>query len=153
MYADCTITNFTYLCLCYLPVHIPQIIMTRDQTQIFKGVAIILMLFLHLFNYTANVDLCHNIFFINGKPLVSYLVGAANPVAFFLILGGYGMYKVWEKGDRHRWTRVFKLYLHYWIILAIFLIIGHFLNPDLYPGSISDLLSNITTYSTTCWLN
>lgn len=123
--------------------------MTRDQTQIFKGVAIILMLFLHLFNYTANVDLCHNIFLINGKPLVSYLVGAANPVAFFLILGGYGMYKVWEKGDRHRWTRVFKLYLHYWIILAIFLIIGHFLNPDLYPGSISDLLSNITTYSTT----
>lgn len=123
--------------------------MNRDQTQVLKGVAIILMLFLHLFNQADNVDLCHNLIYIGGEPLALILSRASNPVAFFLVLGGYGMYKVYEKGDRHRWTRVFKLYLHYWLILAIFLIIGHFIAPGKYPGSVQVFVSNVTSYEAT----
>lgn len=123
--------------------------MTREQTQIIKGVAIILMLFLHLFNQMGNVDLCHNLIYVGDTPLVYILSRISNPVSFFLILGGYGLYKVYEKGDRHRWTRVFKLYLHYWIILAIFLTIGFFMRPDRYPGSVWQILSNATSYEPT----
>ncbi len=114
-----------------------------------KGVAILLMIFLHLFNQAGNVSLCHNLLFIDGMPLVLILSRAAGPVAFFLILGGYGLYKVNEKGDRHRWTRVFKLYLHYWIILAIFVGIGHFMRPASYPGSWTAVISNATGFHTT----
>lgn len=122
--------------------------MNKQESQILKGVAILLMLFLHLFNQSHNVDLCHNLIFISGKPLVLILSRAANPVSFFLILGGYGLYKVNEKGDRNRWNRILKLFIHYWIILIIFVSIGHFIKPDKYPGSISSIFCNITGYDT-----
>lgn len=78
--------------------------MTRQQSQMMKGVAILLMIFLHLFNQEGNVALCHNLLFIDGIPLVSILSRAANPVAFFLILGatvstGY-MRKATDTGGR-----------------------------------------------------
>ena len=123
--------------------------MTKQQSQMMKGVAILLMIFLHLFNQEANVALCHNLLSIDGTPLVLILSRATNPVAFFLILGGYGLYKVYEKGDRHRWTRLAKLVIHYWIILLIFVTIGYFVRPTAYPGSLTKILSNLTGYHTT----
>lgn len=123
--------------------------MTKQESQMMKGVAILLMLFLHLFNSLPAVEVCHNFFFIDGLPLVYILSRASNPVSFFLILGGYGLYKVYEKGDRHRWSRLWKLMIHYWIILAIFLLVGHFIFPSRYPGSWLALISNITGYHTT----
>lgn len=109
--------------------------MTRQQSQMMKGVAILLMISLHLFNQEGNVALCRNLLFIDGTPLVLILSRASNPVAFFLILGGYGLYRVYEKGDKHRWSRLAKLMIHYWIILLIFVTIGHFIRPAAYPGS------------------
>lgn len=123
--------------------------MTRRQSQMMKGVAILLMIFLHLFNQECNVALCRNLLFIDGTPFVFILSRATNPVAFFLILGGYGLYRVYEKGDRHRWMRLAKLMIHYWIILVIFVSIGHFIRPSAYPGSFFKILSNITGYQTT----
>lgn len=124
--------------------------MTKQESQTLKGVAILLMLFLHLFNQLPYVEECHNLISIGGLPLVYILSRATNPVAFFLILGGYGMYKVNEKShDRHRWSRILKLFLHYWIILLIFLSIGHFLYPAKYPGSASALIANLTAFHTT----
>lgn len=114
-----------------------------------KGIAILLMLFLHLFNQEDNVALCHNLLFVDGMPLVLILSRAANPVAFFLIIGGYGLYRVYEKGDKHRWSRLAKLMIHYWIILLIFVTIGHFMLPTAYPGSYLKILSNVTGYETT----
>lgn len=123
--------------------------MTRRQSQMMKGIAILLMLFLHLFNQEDNVALCHNLLFVDGMPLVLILSRAANPVAFFLIIGGYGLYRVYEKGDKHRWSRLAKLMIHYWIILLIFVTIGHFMYPTTYPGSYLKILSNVTGYETT----
>lgn len=123
--------------------------MTKEQSQMMKGVAILLMIFLHLFNQSGNVALCHNLIFIGGEPLAYILSRASNPVAFFLILGGYGLYKVYEKGDRHRWSRLLKLLIHYWIIMIAFLAIGHFVKPSLYPGSVTNIISNFSGYETT----
>ena len=114
-----------------------------------KGVAILLMIFLHLFNQSANVELCHNLISIDGTPLVLILSRASSPVAFFLILGGYGLHKVYEKGDRNRWSRLFKLMIHYWVILLIFVTLGHFIKPAVYPGSAFAFVCNITGYETT----
>ncbi len=123
--------------------------MTKYQTQIMKGVAILLMLFLHLFNQLHNVEECTNFLYVDGLPLVFILCRAANPVSFFLILGGYGLYKVNEKGDKHRWSRVLKLFIHYWIILLVFVTVGHFVFPERYPGSLSKIIANVTAFHTT----
>ena len=129
--------------------------MTKQESQILKGVAILLMIFLHLFNQIGNVELCENLIVINGTPLVFLLRRASNPVAFFLILGGYGLYKVFEKGDKHRWTRLLKLLIHYWVILVVFVTIGHFMYPNRYPGSWKEIISNVTgfymTYNSEMW--
>ena len=69
-------------------------------------------------------------------------------MAFFLILGGYGLYKVNEWGDKYRWSRVLKLYIHYWIILTVFVTIGHFIFPNRYPGSLLTILANFTSFDT-----
>ena len=107
------------------------------------------MLFLHLFNQMKNVELCNNLFFIEDQPLVHILTRASNPVSFFLILGGYGMYIVYQKGDAHRVTRVIKLLIHFWTITAIFVSIGHFMFPNRYPGSFITVLNNFTGFKTT----
>lgn len=123
--------------------------MTKEESQMMKGVAILLMLFLHLFNQLPNVELCHNLIYIDGQPLVYILSRATNPVSFFLILDGYGLYKVNLRGDRHRWSRIAKLYIHYWLILLIFVGIGHFMMPGRYPGDFTKILENFTSFHTT----
>lgn len=35
--------------------------MTKEETLQLKGIAILMMLFLHLFNTTANVEQCHTL--------------------------------------------------------------------------------------------
>ncbi len=129
--------------------------MEKSTSQSLKGVAILLMIFYHLFNNIANVNLCDNLLYISGEPLAYILSKATNPVAFFLILGGYGLFKVNEKGDKNRWGRIFKLYIHYWLTLLIFVAIGHFLKPELYPGNwlvgIVNLTGFVTTYNHEMW--
>ena len=85
---------------------------TKEETTILKGVAIVFMLYLHLFNQMPNVSLCEYFITIGDIPFVHLLTRACNPVSFFLILGGYGMYMVYRKGDKNRYIRILKLYIH-----------------------------------------
>ena len=123
--------------------------MSKTESQILKGIAILLMLFVHLFNMKQNVDLCTHLVHINGIGIVHYMSRMAGPVPFFIILSGYGLYAVYKKGDKHRWTRLAKLMIHYWLILLIFVSIGHFIHPTNYPGSFLNVLCNITAFYTT----
>jgi hypothetical protein len=55
--------------------------MTKQETQIMKGVAILLMIFLHLFNQTRNVELCESFIYIGNMPFVYWLSAATSPVS------------------------------------------------------------------------
>lgn len=121
--------------------------MTKADTQILKGIAILLMIFLHLFNHLSRFTGVESMIYIGDKPLAYILTEACNPVPFFLILSGYGLYKVWEKGDKNKWNRILKLYIHLWIILIIFVAIGHFKHPNLYPGSALTFILNFFAIS------
>lgn len=122
--------------------------MDKERSTELKGVAILMMIFLHLFNQLPNVLLCHNLIFIDDLPLVYVLSRFMNPVGLFLLLGGYGLYKVWYKGDNHRWSRILKLYIHFWVILTIFVTIGHFILPHVYPGDFFKIIENYTSFKT-----
>lgn len=114
-----------------------------------------MMIFLHLFNSLQNIELCHPTIFVHDIPLVFILSKACNPVPFFLLLGGYGLYIVWQKGDKNRWGRIIKLYIHWCIILILFVTLGSFLKPQKYPGSFIQVVENIigynTSYNDTVW--
>lgn len=124
--------------------------MTKEQTNILKGIAILMMLFLHLFNGSNLTDVCEPLLFIGSTPLVHIISKACNPVGIFLMLSGYGLSYTYFRGKlsfNGQEHRLFKLYIHYWIILLIFVSIGSFVRPEKYPESLSDIIMNFTSIS------
>lgn len=71
--------------------------MSKEYTNYLKGVAILMMLFLHLFQHIEWDMSLSSIFHIKDIPLVYYIARMCNPVPFFLILSGYGLYAVYTK--------------------------------------------------------
>ncbi|MRJ07962.1 hypothetical protein EDL99_03540 [Ornithobacterium rhinotracheale] len=119
--------------------------MDKTLTTKIKGVAILIMLFLHLFNKSKDYI---SFLKINGEPLFHLLSKYTMIcVPFYLILGGYGLYKTYEKNKNNislkkNFSRVFLLYCNLWIVLAVFVSIGSFIKPEKYPGDISTFLLN-----------
>ena len=64
--------------------------MSKEQSTILKGIAILMMLFYHLFFRAGLDELCSPLVMLGDDPLVSSLSRACYPVPFFLILSGYG---------------------------------------------------------------
>ena len=129
--------------------------MSKKESLMIKGVAILLMVFGHLFNQPEEVAEMHHLITFGGVPMVKILMALSSPLHIFLMLGGYGMYIMWKKGDRNRWRRIAKLVVNYWVILIVFLTIGHFLKPEIYPGSWSEIAGNflgaVTSYNHEMW--
>lgn len=99
--------------------------MSIRETTILKGVAILFMLYLHLFNQMANVNLCTTYLSIRGVPFVHLFSRCTGPVAFYLILSGYGLYISSKSGRKQNsLKRILKLYVHYWITLILFIPLG-----------------------------
>lgn len=107
------------------------------------------MIFLHLFNQKQNVELCESFIYIGNMPFVYWLSAATNPVAFFLILSGYGMHFIHSCGkrDTNKWSRIGKLYLHWWIILALFTI-PSFVYGASYYVDCTQVINNYTAFKT-----
>ena len=101
-----------------------------------KGVAILMMLILHLFGKSTEGYV--SLLYIGGEPIEYILRAAVNPVAFFLVLSGYGMHYVCSKGkkDTNKWNRVWKIYLHWWVSLGLFSLIGCLLQDRSYYSDV-----------------
>lgn len=125
---------------------------SRAETNILKGVAIIMMLWLHLFLKESEVGNYTDFNLPNGQPLAYSLTRLCTPVSFFLILSGYGLAYLYYNNrlsPRTQIPRLLKLYIHYWLILLVFVPIGAFIKPTQYPGSITDILLNLLSWSHT----
>ncbi|MCI6672300.1 MAG: acyltransferase [Prevotella sp.] len=124
---------------------------SKEHSQIIKGVAILMMLWLHLFNSESRLlsagvsDLT-----IGGISLAYLFSKACNPVSIFIILSGYGLRISFLSGRlsiKNITKRLCYLYCFYWVTLALFVTIGAFISPDRYPKGVSELILNITSYS------
>lgn len=71
----------------------------KRQTSIAKGVAVLLLLWHHLFfNVKDNYDLFISVFSFKGVPIECFIADFCKVcVAVFLVLSGYGLQKSWEK--------------------------------------------------------
>ncbi len=127
---------------------------TIQKSNQLKSIAILMMLFLHLFNQDYK-DLFEPIFFVGKQPLsyyISLFCDACVPI--FAFVSGYGLYfkyvqnpKIYGNANN---TRLKKLYINYWIILLLFaVILGFFLSKPGYPGSFLKFFLNITAISPT----
>lgn len=57
--------------------------MEKEQSIIIKGIAILMLLFYHLFGIDNINELCKSFIYIKHLPLAHYLSNAAYPVSFF----------------------------------------------------------------------
>jgi len=111
-------------------------ILTKDDTRILKGVAIILMFITHLWSpsrvYGGELKSLITIGYVNP---VSYLGEFGNIcVSFFFFLGGYGLYRAFEGKEYDVIGRLKSLYKAYWKVFLIFIPIAFlfFRNQPLY---------------------
>ena len=132
--------------------------MSKEQTTVFKGIAILMMLFFHLFGGAGIEQWREPLLYVGDKPLVSYLARASYPVSFFLIFTGYGLAFTYRQGCLSfsaQWRRVMRLYVLYWVVSVVFASIGTVVNPDRYPGSWLHVVANVTalhcTYNGEAW--
>ena len=132
--------------------------MDKTINVMLKGVAILMMLYLHLFNTLSVVqENCINYIYIGGLPLSYIFARCAHPVSMYLLLSGCGFYKQYEikRNNRNIGSKIIRLYIHYWIALFIFVSIGSFVRPDIYPGNYINVIENVTgwhtTYNYTMW--
>lgn len=124
----------------------------RDSMQL-RGVAILMMLFLHCFNYHTQSDYVDWV--INENTLSWWLTKTAGLcVSFYCILSGYGLYKKYPFGYKYCFEKAWILSKRYWFFLALFVGVGVFFF-NAYELKMSLLLSNFlgyrTTYNPTLW--
>ena len=121
--------------------------MSKEYSNFIKGVAILLMVCLHIFKSRTEAVALGNLFTIGDVPLVMYLTRMCNPVPFFLIVSGYGLYSVFSKqGGVKPGKRIVNLYVHLWLIYLIFIPLGSWVRPEMYPGSLVKFVENATSW-------
>lgn len=128
-------------------------IISKKQTKMLQGIAILCMLGLHLFNRSNisnyyDVSLYINIFG-QSTPLltiVSYSFDACVPI--YLFCSGYGLFKNYMKDKKNysykNFKRILNLLYRFWIIMIITCIVGFFMGiKEVYPGSIINFICNV----------
>lgn len=117
-----------------------------------KSIAILMMLFLHLFNRDYN-GLFEPLIFIGENPLsyyISLFCDACVPI--FAFVSGYGLYYKYNqnKADfrKGNYVRLKKLYINYWIIIILFaVLLGYLLAEPGYPGNLTKFILNFTGFN------
>lgn len=133
---------------------------TKEQSVKLKGLAVLAMLWLHLFNSPEKLAACTPWLAPGGKALAGWLVPATAPVAVFLLLSGYGLYYGWRKITLpqrgrfilHNVRRLARLYLTFWAILVVFVTLGSVLYSGRYVLEPAEVVSNLTAWRPSWYL-
>lgn len=142
--------------------------MTKEDSLQLKGIAIMMMLWLHLFGTDQEIlaETDKSIYLWDGEPLIFAMRKFGRMcVVLYTFLGGYGLAKVYQRcpnakgfgiiGGMNNGKRLWNLFTNYWIVMLLFLIIATILKPDIYPGNATDITQNITalnsTYNDSLW--
>ena len=128
--------------------------LTKKQTSITKGIAILFMLLLHLFCTKEYNNLFTPIIMIGKTPLIYYIALFGDCcVAIYCFCSGYGLMCTYKNNhgeyNKKNLIRVFKLYINFWIILFLFVVVLGYItgNFDTYPGDLKTFILNFTAIS------
>ncbi|MGX2961376.1 acyltransferase family protein [Peribacillus sp. JNUCC 23] len=126
---------------------------SKNDTRILKGVAILFMLLLHLFCRKEINGLYETFPTINGVPLIYYigLFGDAC-VPIYCFASGYGLFmthNVEQKSNvMKNFMRIFKLLINFWIVLLIFVTVGFLVGKtEAFPGGLGEFFLNFFVLS------
>ena len=113
--------------------------MSREQSAIVKGIAILLMMIHHLPKIPGLMDA--------ENPIMGVLQSLSHPIQYFLIVSGYGLYCAFMQGRlslRYLLKRSARLYLSFWLVLLIFVFgIGSWLYPGRFSTQPAIVIANL----------
>ncbi|WP_121610080.1 acyltransferase family protein [Mesobacillus foraminis] len=132
---------------------------SKEDSKMLKGIAIMFMLLLHLFCRKDINGLYATFPIINDVPAVYYigLFGDAC-VPIYCFVSGYGLFLVMKRDMasnlKKNFSRVLKLLINFWIVLLMFVLIGSIVGDE-YPGSLGQFLMNFlllsNSYNSAWW--
>ena len=142
--------------------------MTKEESLQLKGIAIMMMLWLHLFGTDEGIlsETAKTIYINDSEPLIYAMRKFGRMcVVFYTFLGGYGLAKVYQRNETAKGLgivtgmkngkRVWNLFKSYWLVMTIFILTATLLQPWRYPGDIKEFALNISaldiTYNDTLW--
>lgn len=125
---------------------------SKQDMKILKGVAIMMMLALHLFCRKVVNGLYDTFPTVHGVPLIYYLALFCDAcVPIYCFASGYGLYvslsNIKDGKTKKNFKRIFKLLINYWIILLLFVLIGFIAGVPEYPGHASTFFMNFFVLS------
>ena len=132
---------------------------SRNDTKVVKGIAIVLMLYHHLFYFPERIaeGIEYIALFHVGNYSAPYLIGEFGKicVSLFLFLGGYGTYlscqkcgNDYTKIDETIFLKLKGLYGEYWKVFAIFVPICILAGVETVDKNIQTMIWNFTGLST-----
>jgi hypothetical protein len=134
--------------------------LSRQQTSQLKAIAILMMLFMHLFQRDYH-GLFEPLVFLWGQPLSYYFALFSDAcVPIFCFVSGYGLYFKYQNRSqmyvKSNIKRIIKLYINYWIILLLFAVgLGLYLGKTEYIGGFQKFALNFlaldTSYNGAWW--
>lgn len=101
--------------------------LSREDTKILKGLAIVLMLMHHLWAFPDRIaggSLKYNLTILGKSSLVFFGSFGKICVALFMFLGGYGLYISLKGKKANIISKIYGLYCSYWKVFVIFIPIG-----------------------------
>lgn len=113
--------------------------LSKNNTKILQGIAILFMLGLHLFNRIDIAQFYDVKIYWGAVPLlthISYIFDACVPI--YLFCSGYGLYVSEASGSnmKKRIQRVFKLLIRFWIVMILTCCVGYMMGMrEQFPGS------------------
>lgn len=121
--------------------------LSREDSKMLQGLAVMAMVALHLFNRNDYQGLFQPLVFIKGIPLSFYIGQLSDFCVFgFAFCSGYAHMKMCEQQDfyKRRLKGLARLLIKYWIIIAVFSIISIIIGSSAFmPGSLMTLLGNV----------
>ena len=119
---------------------------TKRDSKMLKGVAILSMLMLHLFCRRENLPYTP-LLWIGGTPLIYYFALFGDIcVAVYCFVSGYAHYMQSSEAEiKKRWKHLLHFFIPFWVIAAVFSLIGLLTGNAEIPGSLTKFALNCLT--------
>lgn len=119
---------------------------TKRDSKMLKGVAILSMLMLHLFCRRENLPYAP-LLWIGGMPLIYYFALFGDIcVAVYCFVSGYAHYMQSSEAEiKKRWKHLLHFFIPFWVIAAVFSLIGLLAGNAEIPGSLTKFALNCLT--------
>ncbi|HHW7567491.1 TPA: acyltransferase family protein [Mannheimia haemolytica] len=135
-------------------------LITKEQSNFIKGIAIILMLVHHLFAYSDRYPEDAEIYFLSTSIRYEQILGEIGKycVPIFMFIGGYGFAKSSNKGKHTSYylNKILYIFIGYWLVFIVFVPLSYYFSEwqfvSLEPRVIiSNFLGISNSYNREWW--